>query len=152
MLKKILYVSGRPGLYKLISRGKNALIIEAIAGDKKQFPIHSREKVTTLSDIAMYTDKGEVLLGKILNAIREKEKGGQASLQLKEATPDKLRAYMAEVLPDFDRNKVYPTDIKRLLNWYNMLMENGITDFSEEEGEESQEENSEESKEVPDAE
>ncbi len=107
MLKTILSISGKPGLYKLISQGK-------------------------LADIAMYTDDAEVPLYDVLEAIKEKEKSAQASIDPKKATPEQLREYLAEVLPNFDRERVYVADIKKLVAWYNILISNGITEFKPE--------------------
>ena len=132
MLKTILSISGKPGLYKLISRGKNMLIVESIAADKKRMPAYGNEKIISLADIAMYTDDAEVPLANVLSAMYEKENGAVASLDQKKANSDQLREYLAGVLPDFDRDRVYPTDIKKLLSWYNILVTNGITQFKEE--------------------
>lgn len=129
MLKKILSVSGKPGLYKLVSQGKSMLVVETLA-DSRRLPIYAREKVTSLGDIAIYTTGDEVPLYKVLNSVKEKEAARPASIDPAHATPDELRAYMAEVLPEYDRDRVYPTDIKRLLNWYNQLINAGITDFA----------------------
>ena len=132
MLKTILSVSGKPGLYKMVSQGKNLLIIESLT-DNKRIPAYARDKVISLADIAIYTDNEEVPLYKVLNSIKEKESIQKISLDLAKATPDELRAYLAEVLPNFDRERVYPTDIKRLMNWYNILLSVGITEFDPEE-------------------
>ncbi len=132
MLKKILAVSGKPGLYKLVSQGKSLLIVEALTDGRRQ-PVYARDKVTSLGDIAIYTDSDEVPLYKVLNGVKAKEEGRQAAIDTAHATPDELRAYMAEVLPSYDRERVYPTDIKRLLSWYNLLTKAGITDFDPQE-------------------
>ena len=135
MLKKVLSVSGKPGLYKMISQGKNLLIIESLT-DKKRIPAYASDKVISLGDIAIYTNAEEVPLYKILNTVKEKENLQKISVDFSKATPDELRAYFAEVLPEFDRERVYPTDIKRLMNWYNILLDAGITVFDPEEKEE----------------
>ena len=133
MLKKILSVSGKPGLYKLVSQGKSMLIVEALT-DGRRLPVYAREKIISLGDIAIYTDGDEVPLYEVLNSVKAKEEGKAASsIDAVRATPDELRAYMAEVLPNFDRDRVYPTDIKRLLSWYNLLISAGITDFDPQE-------------------
>ncbi|WP_321436544.1 DUF5606 domain-containing protein [uncultured Bacteroides sp.] len=133
MLKTILSISGKPGLYKLISQGKNMLIVESISEDKKRFPAYGNEKVISLADIAMYTNDAEVPLKEVLASVLKKENGEVASIDTKKSNSDQLRAYFAEILPDFDRDRVYVTDIKKLVNWYNVLVTNGITDFSTEE-------------------
>lgn len=119
MLKTILSVSGKPGLYKLISSGKNMVIVESLT-DNKRLPIYARDKVVSLGDIAMYTDEGEVPLKDVLISMKKKENGEKASI-LPTAKPEELRSYFAEILPTFDRERVYPTDIKKLINWYNLI-------------------------------
>lgn len=136
MLKTILSISGRPGLYKLISQGKNMLIVEAISADKKRFPAYGNEKIISLGDIAMYTNDAEVPLREVLTSMVEKENGETVAMDVKKASADQLRDYLAEVLPDFDRDRVYPSDIKKLISWYNILVSNGIKDFKEAEEEE----------------
>lgn len=133
MLKTILSISGKPGLYKLISQGKNMLIVESISADKKRIPAYGNEKVISLADIAMYTNDSEVPLKEVLASVLKKENGELASIDAKKSTADQLRAYFAEILPDFDRDRVYVTDIKKLISWYNILVTNGITDFEAEE-------------------
>lgn len=132
MLKTILSISGRPGLFKLVSRGKNMLIVESLA-DKKKVPAYARDKVISLGDIAIYTNEAEVPLHEVLTNVKNKENGQKSSLNPSSAKPDELRAYMAEVLPDFDRERVYPSDIKKLLTWYNLLISADITNFTPEE-------------------
>jgi hypothetical protein len=135
MLKEILVVSGKPGLYKLISKGKNLLVIESLI-DKTRMPAYARDKVISLGDISVYTVDEEVSIREVLTAVKEKENGGNVSIDLSKAQPDDLRAYFAEILPNFDRQRVYPSDIKKALKWYELLLANGITDFSKkEEGE-----------------
>jgi len=104
------------------------IIVESLI-DGKRMPSYSHDKVVALSDIAMFTDEGEVPLHYVLEKVRAKENGQQATIDPKE-TPDRLRAYFGEILPTFDRERVYPTDIKKLIAWYNLLIKNGITDFS----------------------
>lgn len=138
MLKKILSVSGKPGLYKLVSQGKSMLIVEALT-DGRRMPVYAREKIISLGDIAIYTDGDELPLYEVLNSVKAKEEGkAVSSIDAARATPDELRAYMAEVLPNFDRERVYPTDIKRLLSWYNLLIGAGITDFDPQESAEEE--------------
>ena len=122
MLKKILSISGRPGLFKLVSQAKGALIVEALSTGKRTLA-YSHDKVTSLGDIAMYTQSGEEPLYK------KKENGAVASVSPK-ADKEVLRTYFAEILPDFDTERVYPTDISKLISWYNILVQSGITDFS----------------------
>lgn len=138
MLKTILSISGKPGLYKLISQGRNMLIVESLI-DKKRVPAYGNEKIISLGDIAMYTDTDDVPLINVLQAIKEKEGGNAISMELKKASPDDLRGYLAEVLPTFDRERVFVSDIKKLISWYNILIAAGLTDFEAEEAESTEE-------------
>ena len=134
MLKEILSMTGRPGLFKLVSQGKNMLIVESLI-DGKRIPAYTKDKVVSLGDIAIFTETAEVPLGKVLEALKVKENGGVCSIDPK-ADNDKLRNYLGEILPDYDRDRVYPSDIRKLLSWYNILINAQITDFLEEEKEE----------------
>lgn len=128
MLKTILSISGRRGLFRLVSHGKNMLIVESLE-DGKKVPAYAKDKVISLGDIAIYTEGAEVPLHEVLTSIKNKENGAKASIPTT-AKPDELRAYLAEVLPEFDRERVYPSDIKKLIGWYNILIEAGVTDFT----------------------
>ncbi|WP_455496582.1 DUF5606 family protein [Coprobacter sp.] len=130
MLKTILSISGKPGLYKLVSQAKNMLVVESIVTGKRT-PAYAHDKVISLGDIAIFTEGGEIPLREVLGKVKDKENGAAAAIDLK-SDPEILRKYFAEVLPDFDRERVYPTDIKKLLSWYNLLVEKGLADFSEE--------------------
>ena len=143
MLKEILSVSGRPGLYKLVSRGNNLLVIESLS-DKKRIPAYTRDKVISLGDVSIFTEESEVSLGEVLTKIKEKEEGKAIAFDYLKADADALRAYLAEALPNFDRDRVYPTDIKKLLKWYDLLIDNEITDFSKKEEEANSDEVKEE--------
>ncbi|MGN0310506.1 MAG: DUF5606 domain-containing protein [Bacteroides sp.] len=140
MLKTILSIAGKPGLYKLVSQGRNMLIVESLV-DKKRIPAYGSEKIISLGDIAMYTDAEDVPLWQVLNAVKGKENGQEATIDLKKASQDELRAYMGEVLPNFDRDRVHVSDIKKLISWYNLLVKAGITDFEEKEQAETAEDN-----------
>lgn len=139
MLKTILAISGKPGLYKLISQAKNMLIVESVSPDKKRMPIYASDKVISLGDIAMYTDDDEVPLANVLEAVKQKENGAVATLDYKKASAEELHAFMAEVLPEYDRDRVHTSDIKKLIQWYNLLIANGETEFVEPAAEESAE-------------
>lgn len=131
MLETILAISGKPGLYKLVSRGNNNLIVETIDAQKKRFPAFAADKVISLADIAMYTDEKEVPLREVLNSIKTKEGGKVASIDYRKASKEELFTYLGEVLPNFDRDRVYPADAKKLVQWYNLLVENGLDNFDE---------------------
>ncbi len=130
MLNNILSISGKPGLFKLVSRGNNMLIIESLSTGKRQ-PAYSHDKVLSLGDIAMFTNEGETPLAQVMQAVSELENGAVASIATK-ATSEELREWFGKVLPDFDRDRVYPSDIKKLITWYNILIETGNANFSEE--------------------
>lgn len=137
MLKDILAVTGKPGLFKLVSRGNNMLIVESLV-DGKRMPTYARDKIVSLADVSMFTEGDDVSLSEVLTKLGAKEGLKVASIDPKKADNDELRAFFAGVLPDFDRDRVYPSDIRKLIQWYNILVNAGITDFSvEEEGEES---------------
>jgi len=131
VLKTVLSVSGKPGLFKLISNAKNMVIVESLV-DKRRLPIYARDKVVSLGDIAMYTDMDEVPLQDVLLTIQNKENGAKASIA-PNSKPEELRKYFSEILPDYDRDRVYDSDIKKLIIWYNLLIEAGYTFEKEEE-------------------
>lgn len=131
MVQTILSVAGKPGLFKLVSRGKSTLIVETLDNAHKRMPVFSTDRVTSLADIAMYTDADDVPLMNILATILKKEEGKVCSLNYKKASGKELRDYFAEILPDFDRERVHDSDIRKLIQWYDILVNNGITDFEE---------------------
>lgn len=131
MLKGIIAISGKPGLYRLLSRGKNALIVENISTGKRM-PSYPTDKVISLPDISMYTDAADVPLGDVLTSLYTVAEGKPVDVKAF-ADNDAIREYFAKVLPDFDRDRVYTTDIKKLFSWYNLLIGAGITDFKAEE-------------------
>ena len=132
MLQTILAISGKPGLYRLVSRGKMNLIVEALDETHHRIPAFATDRVTSLADIAMYTDADDVPLMDILAKMRDKEEGKECSLNFKKCSSKELRAYFGEVLPNFDGDRVHDSDIKKLFSWYNILIKNGITNFEEE--------------------
>ena len=132
MLQTILAISGKSGLYKLVSRAKNSLIVEILDETHRRIPAFASDRITSLADIAMYTEGDDVPLAKVLENLKKLEEGKPASIDFKKAKGDELRDYFAKVLPDFDRERVHNSDIKKLIQWYNMLVANGITDFENE--------------------
>lgn len=132
MLQTILAISGKPGLYKLVSRAKNSLIVEILDETHRRIPAFASDRITSLADIAMYTEGDDVPLAKVLESLKKLEEGKPASIDFKKAKGDELRDYFAKVLPDFDRERVHNSDIKKLIQWYNILVANGITDFENE--------------------
>ena len=128
-METILSIAGKPGLYRLVSRGKQNLIVESLDKVKKRIPVFATDRVTSLADIAMYTDADDIPLWKVLKNLGEKEESKKCSLNYKKASGNELHAFFAEVLPDYDRDRVHDSDIKKLIQWYNILVENGFTDF-----------------------
>ncbi len=128
MLKKILSISGKSGLFELVSQGKNMLIVESLT-DHKKLPAYTNEKILSLGDIAMYTQEGEVPLAEVFVAMKKKEEGKLVSFDAKKADSKTLSDYLAAVLPTYDRERVYSSDIKKLITWYNILVESGHDDF-----------------------
>ena len=147
-LKDILAISGQSGLYKFISQGRQGIIVESFA-DKKRTCIYATQKVTTLEDIAIYSEEKEVPLADILKTIFEKENGGETINH--KASPEELKKYMEEILPDYDKDRVYISDIKKVVNWYNILHKLKLLKFDEEkeekEDKKKKEEKTEEAKE-----
>ena len=132
MLQTILAISGKPGLYKLVSRAKNSLIVEILDETHRRLPAFAADRITSLADIARDTDGDDVPLGKVLENMKQLEESKEASINYKKASGDELREYFAKVLPNFDRERVHVSDIKKLIQWYNILVNNGVTDFENE--------------------
>lgn len=128
-METILSIAGKPGLYKLVSRGNRTLIVETIDELHKRVPAFATDRVTSLGDIAMYTDADEIALWEVLESVGKKEESKPCSLNYRKASANDLHDYFAEVLPNYDRDRVHDSDIKKLLQWYDILVKNGITDF-----------------------
>ncbi len=129
MLKEILSISGKPGLYKLITNTSNAIIVESLL-DGKRFPAYSNTKIISLEDISIYTENEDMPLKEVLKRIYDKENGA-GILSHKEAT-EKIQAYFEEVVPEYDKDRVYVSDMRKIVQWYNLLSEKKILDFTEE--------------------
>lgn len=126
MLKTVLSISGKLGLYRLVSQGKNMLIVESLQ-TKKRLPAYAHDKLVSLGDIAIYTTGEEVPLAQVFQTIYDKE--GQKLDSKEYKTEDQLRKFFSEILPDYDEERVYMTDIKKIISWYNQLVDAGITTF-----------------------
>jgi len=137
-LKEIMAISGKPGLYKFISQGKNAMIVENIE-DKARTSAFASEKVSALDDIAIFTEDEEVSLKEVLKNIFEKE-NGEETISHKSSSGE-LKKWFEEVLPSYDRDRVYVSDIKKVALWYNLLSKMKLLDFSEEEENKEKKEN-----------
>jgi len=132
MLQTILSIAGKPGLYKLVSRGNNNLIVETLDTTHRRMPAFATDRITSLADIAMFTDTEDIALGKVLQSMKNIEEGKSSSVNYKKASADELREYFAKVLPNYDRERVQVSHIKKLIQWYNILIGAGISDFEEE--------------------
>ena len=137
-LDKILSITGKPGLYQLITQTRSGFVAESLL-DGKKITVGLRNNVSVLSEIAIYTLEKELPLREVFQKIQVKEKGGKTSIPHK-SDKLKLEEYFFEVIPDYDEDRVYASDIKKVLQWYNILQENGITDFSEKDDDDSSEE------------
>ena len=130
MFERILTISGKPGLYRLLSSGRNMFVVETVDAAHKRMPVYNSDKVVMLDDIAIYTDTEELPLRKVFSIIYEKE-NAVLPFDLKATTPEDMVKYFEEILPDYDRERVYLTHIKKMYSWYNILVSAGVTDFNE---------------------
>jgi len=127
---KILSILGRPGLYKVISQAKNAVIVESLI-DQKRFPVFEHEKISSMEEIRVFSAGDDIPLTDVFKTMHDK-------LQEKEAIDPKsdnklLKDFFLEMVPDYDQNRVYVSDIKKILNWYNLLLKSDLLDFPDEE-------------------
>lgn len=123
-LDKILSISGKPGLYKIVTQTRSGFVAESLL-DKKRITVNIHSNVSVLSEIAMYTLTEEVPLREVFKKVREKEDGKPTSISHKDSK-DKLEEYFFDVLPDYDEDRVYPSDIKKVIQWYNILQTNDL--------------------------
>ncbi|MDR3184878.1 MAG: DUF5606 domain-containing protein [Prevotellaceae bacterium] len=131
-LQKVLYISGYPGLFTLVSQGRNGIIVEAMS-DKKRMSAGPSMRVTNLSEVAMYTDTDEIPLKEVLLKIKACQDGKPAIDHKSDASA--LQQFMETVLPDYDRERVYTSHIKKLVEWYNILQKYDMLEFEDEEPE-----------------
>lgn len=130
-METILAISGKPGLYRLVSRSNSGLIVESVDSTKRRMPAFATDRITSLGDIAMYTDDEDIELWKVLKAVGEKEGLKKSSLDYKKCSAEELHTYISEVLPQYDRDRVHDSDMKKLIQWYNILVDAGYTDFED---------------------
>jgi len=128
-LKEIMAISGHPGLYKFISQARNGIIVEHMDTGKRMQAFSSM-KISALEEIAIFTEEEEVSLAEVLKLISDKENGG-VSIDFK-SDSEKLKSYFETILPEYDKNRVYVSDIKKVLNWYNILHKHDLLKFDEE--------------------
>ena len=134
-LEKILTISGKPGLYQLQNQTRNGFLATSLI-DGKKISVSARQNVSILAEIAIYTLTKELPLSEVLTKIFDKEKGGEAISH--KSSKDELEEYFFEILPDYDEDRVYPSDIKKIVQWYNLLTKNGISQFKNESSEEEE--------------
>ncbi len=125
-LKDILAISGMPGLYKYVARSQRGVIVESLI-DGKRLNAAMASKMSALTEISMFTENEDVPLATVLTNIYN-HTGGKEAVSHKES-PEKIQAYMAEILPDYDRERVHLSDMKKLFQWYNILVNAGMTEF-----------------------
>jgi hypothetical protein len=134
-LKNILSISGKPGLFKLLSSSNTTIIVESIP-EGKRMAVHSAHKISSLDDISIYTYEEDLPLRDVLKRISDHQKGGPAIDH--KSDPAELRKFMSTVVPDYDAERVYPSDLKKLFNWYNMLLGFGLLTEDEPEKEDAE--------------
>ena len=135
MQQTVLAIAGKPGLYKLVTRGNNNLIVEALDATHRRMPAFATDRITSLGDIAMFTETDDVPLTDVLENLKNLEGGKKASINEKKASSAELREYFSKVLPEWDQDRVKDSHIKKLITWYNILIEAGISDFKDAEPE-----------------
>ncbi|MBQ9254432.1 MAG: DUF5606 domain-containing protein [Bacteroidales bacterium] len=134
-LNGILAITGKPGLYKLITQTKSGALVESLV-DKRRMPAFSNERISSLKDITMFTEQDDIPLQKVFQAIYKLENGGEC-INHKSADAE-LKAYMEKVLPNYDKDRVHTSDMKKLFSWYNILNANKLIDLEEEKEEKSE--------------
>jgi len=133
-LTGILSISGHGGLFKLVKQTKTGFIVESLV-DQKRMQAFASSKISTLEDIAIFTETGEIHFKKVLRTIFEQESGKVLSLNAKSSN-EELKVFFGKVIPDYDKEKVYVSDIKKVVLWYNLLVEKGLVDMEEDKVEE----------------
>ncbi|GGH47110.1 hypothetical protein IA57_08835 [Mangrovimonas yunxiaonensis] len=128
-LEKVLAISGKPGLFKLVTQTRTGFVAESLI-DKKRMSVSIHQNVSLLSEIAIYTLSEEKPLREVFALIKEKENGAQTAVGHKESK-DKLEEYFFGILPDYDEDRVYASDIKKVIQWYNLLQKHDLLDFEE---------------------
>ena len=129
-LDKILSISGKPGLHQIVTQTRTGAVVESLI-DKKRITVGAHSNISILSEIAIYTLSEEVPLREVLKKIKEKEKGQPTSISHKDGK-DTLEEFFFEILPDYDEDRVYPSDIKKVVQWYNLLQKNNLLDALDE--------------------
>jgi len=141
-LKGILAISGKPGLYKMLSQGKSSIIVEGLE-DKKRFPVYTAHNISALEEISIYTETEDVSLVDVFKNIFDITEGKDAITH--KSSKNQLEEFFSKVLPNYDEERVYISDIKKVIQWYNILNRNGLVVFNDDEAEPQTEESVEES-------
>ena len=128
-LSKILSIAGKNGLFKVVSQGKNTVIVESL-NDNKRFPAFAHEKMSSLEEISVFTTGEDLALKEIFKTFHEKLQGKPAIDH--KSDNNTLKKFFLEMIPEFDQNRVYVSDIKKMVSWYNTLLAQDLLDFTEE--------------------
>lgn len=138
MVKEILAISGKPGLYKLVSKGTNMLIVESMDGKHKRMPAYATDRVVSVADISIYTNDGnETPLPNVFESIKKEYDGKAVDINSKKADNDEVISFFAKVLPNYDTDRVHVSDMRKVISWYNILVGADVTDFVEKKTEEA---------------
>lgn len=134
-LKDILAISGQPGLFKFIAQSSNGVIVEALS-DGKRMNASASSKVSSMSEIAIFTESEDMPLAQVFENIFKHTEGKQTISS--KSTPEQMKAMFKEILPDYDRERVHVSDMKKVISWFNILVESGMTEFKIEQAEEEE--------------
>lgn len=138
-LKEVFSISGKPGLFVIVSGNKMPFIVEQVDETKKRMPVFAKDRIVSLADISIYTEEDDVPLGQVFEAIRTKYAGAEVNESGVCASAETLKAFMAEVYPSYDKDRVHNGDIKKLVKWYNILVRAGMELFVDDEVSSSEE-------------
>lgn len=144
MTERIISISGKPGLYKLMKQGRGMLIVESVDEKHQRFTVGMHDKVVSLNDISIYCENDDEPLISVFNKVKTQENGENLKFNPRKISADELHEYFAKVLPEYDTDRVHDSDIRKLLVWYDILISGGVNDFEEETAEETPAENPEE--------
>ncbi len=144
MTERIISISGKPGLYKLMKQGRGMLIVESVDEKHQRFTVGMHDKVVSLNDISIYCENDDEPLISVFNKVKAQENGENLKFNPRKISADELHEYFAKVLPEYDTDRVHDSDIRKLLVWYDILISGGVNDFEEETAEETPAENPEE--------
>ena len=147
-LKEILSISGKPGLYKLVKQAGNGVIVESLE-DNKRFPAFAHQKISSLEEISIFTDTEDMPLKDVFKKMYEKHDGGP-SISPKSSSAE-LKSYFAEIVPEYDEDRVYTSHVKKIIQWYNILQKNDLLEFEEEDNEQQEEKQGEQQEQGEDA-